>query len=375
MASVNREEIKSKVLHTLKGTSFAVSTLEPLTGGTGNFIYRGTLLKALEDDTKEILVKHSEGYVANSPSFKLTLCRCRVEKKCLKAMSKFPILGKTGSGSPYSYIVRTPKFYHFDKPSNTQVQEYLPNASDLKTYALNTYASPTPETLRRQCFQLGVTLGRWLRSFHDWAGQQPVLRKIVAANKEMQELKLMINFSMLIGQIKQSSHILGDAQRVLEEVASMATFELDNESQLQVIHGDFWTGNILLPNAPIEEGVDIPMFVIDWETAQLGVPSADIGQMIAELYELMLYKKINAGVWMVQGFTSGYGEFREDFAFRTAIQVGAHLICFGSVAGWGTPKEVEDVARIGKEIIMHARQKDRAWFEGGDLACLFRKFE
>lgn len=114
------------------------------------------------------------------------------------------------------------------------------------------------------------------------------------------------------------------------------------------------------------------MFVIDWEMAQLGKYWFDLGQMIAELYELKLYKDISGGLWIVQGFVDGYGAVSEGFAFRTAIQVGVHLIGFGtSVQGWGTPEQVENVARTGKDIIVHALKKDRQWFEEGDLASLF----
>lgn len=114
------------------------------------------------------------------------------------------------------------------------------------------------------------------------------------------------------------------------------------------------------------------MFVVDWEMAQLGVPSLDLGQMIAELYELWLYKSRNAGLWIIQGLVGAYGIASEGFAYRTAIQVGAHLICFGtSVQGWGTPEQVENVARIGRDLIVKAWNKEHAWFEGGDLSCLF----
>lgn len=113
------------------------------------------------------------------------------------------------------------------------------------------------------------------------------------------------------------------------------------------------------------------MFVVDWEMAQPGVPSLDLGQMIAELYELWLYKYIDAGLWIIQGIVEAYGS-SEDLAFRTAIQVGVHLISFGtSVQGWGTAEQVEAVARTGRDLIVNAWGKRRDWFERGDLACLF----
>lgn len=137
------------------------------------------------------------------------------------------------------------------------------------------------------------------------------------------------------------------------------------------------TDSILLPNAPILPSAEaVPVFVVDWEMAQLGLPNLDLGQMLAEMYELWLYKRIRGGLWMMEGLVEGYGAVTEAFALRTAIQLGAHLVCFGtSVPGWGAPEQVREVARRGRDIISHAWRKDRAWFEkeggGGELAGLF----
>lgn len=108
--------------------------------------------------------------------------------------------------------------------------------------------------------------------------------------------------------------------------------------------------------------------------AQLGVPSLDLGQMLAEMYELWLYKRSRAGLWMMEGLVTGYGPVADEEAAarRTAVQLGAHLVCFGtSVPGWGTPEQVREVARIGRDIICRTWGQDRAWFESGELACLF----
>ncbi|KAK6850148.1 phosphotransferase enzyme family [Apiospora arundinis] len=107
--------------------------------------------------------------------------------------------------------------------------------------------------------------------------------------------------------------------------------------------------------------------------AQLGLPNLDLAQMLAEMYELWLYRRIRGGLWMMEGFVEGYGAVTEAFALRTAIQLGAHLVCFGtSVPGWGTPEQVQEVARTGRDIICHAWRKNRDWFEEeGELSGLF----
>lgn len=134
------------------------------------------------------------------------------------------------------------------------------------------------------------------------------------------------------------------------------------------------TCSILLPNSPIQEGVETPLFLIDWEMAQLGVPNLDHGQMLCEMYQLWLYKKIDAALWMVQGYAEGLGEQSDDFAFRTAIQLGCHLVSFGTIVpGWGTQEQVEDAARQGRDIIVNAWNRNREWFEKSDLACLLSR--
>lgn len=127
-----------------------------------------------------------------------------------------------------------------------------------------------------------------------------------------------------------------------------------------------------MPDRPLQKGAETPVFIVDWEMCHLGVRPVDLGQMIAEMWELSLFKGVDEGKWLIEGFVGGYGSFDDDFAFRTAIHVGTHLVCWGSrVSGWGTEEQVRQVVGMGKEVVLRAWRRDRAWFEAGDLACLF----
>ncbi|KAK7953591.1 hypothetical protein PG996_014483 [Apiospora saccharicola] len=380
-AAQPQAEIQSKVLRSLEGTPFAAKSLVPLSGGTANFIYLADLAQP-HDGVAQVLVKHGEGFLASNPGFQLPTSRCVTHRRCLSSGSLFA-LGEffhTPSNDGYNYVVRTPKHYPFPQDPNTQIQEYLPNGTNLKAYALEHWsASPAAELTdvrqQAQAKQLGLSLGQWLRAFHDYSSElhrRDEMRSAVAANGVMQGLKHTINFQWLLDRVAQFPDILTETVPVFEEVKEMAAAELRDENRLQVIHGDFWTGNILIPNAPIPPNADVPIFVVDWEMAQLGVPSLDLGQMLAEMYELWLYKRVRAGLWMMEGLIEGYGAVTETSALRAAVQLGAHLVCFGtSVPGWGTPEQVQEIARTGRDIICRAWRKDRAWFESGELACLF----
>jgi hypothetical protein len=76
MAGGDADVVLERVKQGLDGTPYACSSLRPLTGGNCNFIYRGVLRQALPDGTREVLVKHGEGYVASAPEFRITTARC-----------------------------------------------------------------------------------------------------------------------------------------------------------------------------------------------------------------------------------------------------------------------------------------------------------
>lgn len=85
------------------------------------------------------------------------------------------------------------------------------------------------------------------------------------------------------------------------------------ESQsLEAKIGDY--SSILLPDEDLRPGHSTSPFVVDWEMCQLWLPQLDRGQMIAELFELTLYKNIKASLWLIEGFASGYGFVSDDFA-------------------------------------------------------------
>lgn len=268
----------------------------------------------------------------------------------------------------------------------------MPNGTTLKQFILKFYAGTTANSVEAESRQLGKSLGSWLRGFAEWSASQPELRPIVAENIEAKQVRHMLNFLWLSERVKEYPAILDHAKNIFVEVENAANTEMEDESKLQIIHGDFWTGkwahiwqlntmgcteywffpfSILLPNAPILEGRDVPVFVIDWEMAHLGVPNVDFGQMIAEMYTTWLFKSIPSGLWMMESLVYAYGEVTEEFAFRTAIQVGTHLVCVISTLGWGPPEQVEKAIVIGRDIIVHAWNKDRSWFEKGELACIF----
>jgi hypothetical protein len=155
--------------------------------------------------------------------------------ECLKALSGLP-------ATVGAYTVRAPKLYHFNAETNTQVQEYLPDALSLKEYALKHFSSPDPSR-KPLCFELGRSLGVWLRGFHRWASlpEQAAFREEMKSNAPMQKIKHFVNYATLVDTVPNFPSILGDAKETFEEIRDATAAELDRPD-LQITHGDFWTG-------------------------------------------------------------------------------------------------------------------------------------
>jgi hypothetical protein len=118
------------------------------------------------------------------------------------------------------------------------------------------------------------------------------------------------------------------------------------------------------------------LFVIDWELVQFGRREYDLGQMIGDLYERKHFSGAECALRIVEGFIAGYGGMSDDMAFRVAIHVGVHLICWYIRRDPNEPfnepaKVIEGAVRIGTDFVVKGWEKDRTWFEVSELACLF----
>jgi Sec-independent protein translocase protein TatA len=159
----------------------------------------------------------------------------RAEVECLKALGGLP-------STQGAYAVRAPKFYYFNPDTNTQVQEYLPHALSLKEYALKHFSSRDPSR-KPLCLELGRSLGLWLRGFHDWASspEQAQFREEMKSNEPMQKIKHMVNYSTVVDTVANFPSILADAKETFEQIKEATAAELQRPD-LQITHGDFWTG-------------------------------------------------------------------------------------------------------------------------------------
>ncbi|KAI0509604.1 kinase-like domain-containing protein [Xylaria bambusicola] len=393
MAPLSEEEksdLINRVLHALSETPYACSSLTQLTNGTTNFVFRGQLVHPIrhirgegnEDDTtaSTVIVKHSLEHAALNKNLPIDGSRTLYEVSMLSSLNELPssTLG-----------VETPRLHLFIRDMNIQVLEDFPDVDDLKNVLV---LSAGKQTLTAQvATSIGHTIGAWLRSFHNWAIVSNTKFKDFGDNGSMRKLKYAITYGAYLDVLESSFPDLLEGYRLpLHQVKELAMKEFDHPSNDRftdknwgLIHGDFWSGNILLSSHLLhhlpQSISNEKLFVVDWEFVQFGHRAYDIGQMIGDLYERWLFRGVEGAIPMIEGFIEGYGQLENDeFAFRIAIHAGVHLIGWYIRRAPGSPLGfpldlVTDAMRTGRDWISKGWQKDKKYFENTPLARLFSR--
>lgn len=119
------------------------------------------------------------------------------------------------------------------------------------------------------------------------------------------------------------------------------------------------------------------IFIIDWEFAQFGHRSYDLGQIVGDLLERKTYNKnVDNVITVMEGIIDGYGDINDEMAFRTAIYVGVHLVSYDNRRPRKGPRVAPPEViiaglKLGRDFIIKGWEKDRKFFETTPLASLF----
>lgn len=220
----------------------------------------------------------------------------------------------------------------------------------------------------------------------------------MAKNSGMGSLKHFVNYGRLVGGIAVVPDVLGGCEELFEDIE--ATLRGENEEYIngdrgELIHGDFWCGNILLADLPLpgEGGKNVveKVVVIDWELAHLSTRAFDLGQLLAELYLLYHFRDIKAARWIMDSVLDGYGWEAQgkdrEMAKRVALSMATHLVVWAPlIKGWsegwdereegGDQGKMKECVEFGRDAIRHAwgeggKGGDTEWFGEGVLERVF----
>ncbi|KAM5496379.1 hypothetical protein McaMca56_004548 [Microsporum canis] len=206
LQQAEKDQFGIQVARELSHTPYAISSQALLSGGTANFLFRGTLVQPLPDGAKTVVIKHSEEFVSASRDFPLDVSRCLFEEAMLKALQLLPSI------TVDNIHLRTPRLYLFDEKTNTQVLEDLVSTIDLKTVL----ESPTASTALPHPFATGIghALGAWLQSFHTWVSEPApaALLKDLGDNEPMRKIRYSISYGAFTNIVQKFPKYGSDAE-------------------------------------------------------------------------------------------------------------------------------------------------------------------
>ncbi|KAK3317742.1 kinase-like domain-containing protein [Cercophora scortea] len=395
LTQTEREELTNQVSDLLAKTDeFACSSLTELTGGSVNFVFRGVLVKPITErnhpaescvpsTVSTIIARRSTAFSVLNRGFPIDVSRFVVEETMLQSLDSLSQNFRAPSGR----TVRTPRLYMRSLETSTQILEDFADTVDLKSVLVSPNANAvfTPSVAT----SIGRDLGSWLRAFHVWAGEKARASLVseISQNDAMKKLKYQVTYDSFIKVLGNFPELLEGNETTLESVKNAATedfkriAEEEGDEGWGLIHGDLWSGNVLLPDTILSPETQKPtepneLFVIDWEMAQFGHRSYDLGQMIGDIYERKHFKGLESAIPAIRGFVDGYGGLSDDMAFRTAIHTGVHLIGWYTRRAPGSPfgcplEQAAAGMKFGRDLIIKGWERDRSWFESSELACLF----
>jgi hypothetical protein len=116
----------------------------------------------------------------------------------------------------------------------------------------------------------------------------------------------------------------------------------------------------------------LSLCVIDWEISHVGSLASDIAQMFAGLYLLDRLQSISAGCAIIAAFSAGYGALADEVTFRVASEFGVRLLAVPShEPGDSSDSQAREILELGRDMVVHAEGRDKAWFRGGILDGIF----
>lgn len=279
--------------------------------------------------------------------------------------------------------------------------EDLPGSLTVKAYLSQHGDTITPDT----AYALGAALGTWLREYHaflnapagvsaDDSSQETKDRTDLLATLSKNESMVTARWGLYIGsyrtsmaQFPQLSGWPSDAQfthieNLMKQCRADPAF-----GGGKGIHGDWWTGNMILRDAPLPDpaqpaGADkkTDIFMLDFEVSQLGNPAQDLAQCLGELYMVHHFFHAAAPLHVMRGVAEAYlapgsqTVNRDEVAFQTAMHFGVHIVTIPWRYGWPTTEEgvMEGCVAFGNQCLLKAVERERAWFEEGVLGFLFK---
>ena len=271
-----------------------------------------------------------------------------------------------------SIIIGVPDIYYYDRSNKVLVMQ------DAGTEVKNLKGSLLAgEIDSGQAIAIGCALADFAMLLHTWSKTQPQLCQEMSKHRQATDIYLWATYGRLGETISMvSGGALEGYREAFDQVHQLMTSEMRDSVGCGIIHGDYWTGNILVSQDPTNSNIGINrLYVIDWELSKVAPAIFDIGQMSAEIFLVYHFRKKPEAVKLLDAFLGAYGGLESTAArCKVSIHFGTHLVVWPiRVPGWGTMGEIETCVKTGAEYIQKGLQGDVNWLKKSILGELFRE--
>jgi len=270
-----------------------------------------------------------------------------------------------------SVTVGLPEIYYYDEKNKVLVmQDAGAEVNNLKASLL------AGEINSNQADVIGRAIAKFASKLHSWGKAQPELCEEIRAHRQATTVPLWLTYGRLAETIDiVSENMLEEYREVFHQAQLVMTAEMRDSAECGIIHGDYWTGNILISLDSRNKDLGLgSLYVIDWEMSKVAPPLFDIGQMSATIF-LANFRQKPEAISLLDSFLGSYdGLHSLNSRCKMAIHFGAHLVVWPiRVSGWGTSKEMEGCAKLGAEYIRKGLHGDVEWLKHSVLGKLFKR--
>ncbi|KAJ1301952.1 hypothetical protein OPQ81_000791 [Rhizoctonia solani] len=344
------------VISYLKGTRFASSNVQLLSGGVSAFTYRVVLEVPLDTGETTVVIKHFEGYLAQHEEMKWGIERADHEYKALSAIGCSGLFDSDSVVQlprPLEYDQETHTIFMTDLGSPIPLTQVLEKGfpSSLTSGSTDSEPSSHSEGLYKLAAEIGQALGDFLGRFHNWSAlpQQAELRAYFAQNPGVIHKSLFFRHFCL----KFSADRFKMREHWIDGTLSKEQQELEASTDPgALVLGDCSLHNILV--SPPSENSSMRICLIDLETARAGHPEFDIGALTATATSFTFIYHPNVDHPFVPALHQSYRHHRVLDPKRLGVTTGIDLMGLGTFMPWARGKDdahLQGVAKAGFELL------------------------
>ncbi|CAE6376598.1 unnamed protein product [Rhizoctonia solani] len=354
LTSVYMHDLKSAegVAAYLKGTHFAASDVQRLSGGVSAFTYRIMLQTPLDTGEKTFVIKHFEGYLACHEDMKWGIERADHEYKALAAIAASGLFNSDS-------IVQLPRPLKYDQETHTifmtDLGSQVPLTRVLEKGFANDQSSGSNQSSNSELCELaakiGQALGDFMGRFHKWSAlpHQAELRACFSQNSGVVHKSLFFRHFCL----KHSADRFKIRENWIDEVLEKEQQGLEASADAgAMVMGDCSLHNIMV--SPPSENNPMRIYLIDLETARAGHPEFDVGTLTAMATSFVHIYHPNVDHPFVPAFHRSYCDHRALNPKRLGVTTGIDLLGLGTFMPWTRGKDeahLQGIATAGFELL------------------------